>query len=174
MEGTVRRITMEFPEQLEPLLKEGAKVYYLTNNKIAKVERVAEKVITVNAGTKKAPMYLRYEIPEYKQMLINEEIVPMSRCNFDDEGEFNGLKPKDWGKSAPPQKKPSEPPKKAPESVPATEAEAEYGWINEKTGKFSSEKKRGYTQIKFERVKKKVELELDETQMEKLKELGLL
>jgi len=59
-------------------------------------------------------------------------------------------------------------------SVQKSPSLTEIGFINEKTGKFSLERKRGYTEIRFDRVKRKVELELDESQVEKLREMGLL
>ena len=47
------------------------------------------------------------------------------------------------------------------------------GYIRVETGKFSTEPKRGYTEIEYRPVKTKVTVELTTEQIEKLKELGV-
>lgn len=173
--------------ELAPLFKEGAKVYLTEYSRMGKVFKVVEKVVRVNCGTKSEPMPILYEMPDYLRGVLNDTIVHLSRVKFGDEGEFIGVNPR----STPKLEKVSSSAmvKQAIDLTPAEDVivtdgtvdvntriteDKEVGFINEKTGKFSKEKKRGYVEIRFERVRKKVELELDESQLEKLKEMGII
>jgi hypothetical protein len=166
-------------EELNRLLNEGAKVYLVENMRIGRVFKVANEVVRVDAGTKAEPMPIMFEMPDFYHKVINDKIVALSRVSFDEDGKFTGVKPRQTPlpqKVAPPSKTVGELNVKINTEVGVQKklTQAETGFINEKTGKFSLEKKRGYTEIRFERVKRKVELELDEAQVEKLREMGLL
>jgi hypothetical protein len=94
---------------------------------------------------------------------------------FDDDGNFKGVKPRQTPLPQKAQVAESQPPTKPltiDQKCDTTQFETAY--INEKTGRFSSVKKRGYTEIKFQRIKTSVHLQLDASQIEKLKSLGIL
>jgi hypothetical protein len=166
-------------EELSRLLNEGAKVYLVDNMRIGKVFKVAEQIVRIDAGSKAEPMPIMFEMADFYHSVMNDKIVALSRVSFDEDGKFTGVKPR----ATPLPERVTVPSKTVGElnvkintdvSVQKSPSLTEIGFINEKTGKFSLERKRGYTEIRFDRVKRKVELELDESQVEKLREMGLL
>lgn len=161
-------------EELARLVNEGAKVYLVENMRMGKVFKVVEERVRINVGSKAEPMPIAFEMEDFYHKIMNDLIVAQSRVEFDDNGNFVKVKPR----ATPMPEKATKVVKELTVGVKVepkvTTTAMESGYINEKTGKFSLEKKRGYTEIRFERVKKKVELELDEAQIEKLKEMGLL
>lgn len=171
---------MENEEKLEkpdnPLRKEGAKVYLVSEGLIARVIEINKNEVQVKGGSKEYPRELTFSEYEFDEKCRLQEIVAQSQAQFNDNGEYTGIKgqPKKQKKSVQLVKKPKKENKNAINPDSLNKFEPEIGWINEKTGKFSKEKKRGYTQIKFERIKKKVSLELDDSQLQKLKELGII
>lgn len=159
-------------EELSVLLRESAKVYLVDEMRMGVVTKVVDEAIRINIGTKKQPQMIRFDMQEYHDKVLKDKIVSKSRAEFNDDGMFLGVKERQTPI-------PSKPKKEKPvsrESIKEVQQveDFEIGYINEKTGKFSTEKKRGYVEIKFQRVKRKVELELDESQLQKLKELGLI
>jgi hypothetical protein len=152
----------------EILRTQNAKIYLTKINCFGTVVKVSPEVITVNTGTKKEPRNNRYEVYEFDEMVRTREIVPKSEVEFDDNGNFVGLKTPIQEITQQPKVVPQESPKIIVDKL------TEIGYINEKTGKFSKEKKRGYTQIRYEKVKQKITIELDEEKIEELRKLGVL
>lgn len=160
----------------EKLRQEGSKLYLTDIHCFATVAKVSEEVITLNTGTKKEPRYNRYEVYEFDSMVSKGKIVGKSQVIFDENGNFAGVKddnnnlvvedPRSIEVFAPPSTETSH--------VVSKPQLTEVAYINEKTGKFSREKKRGYTQIKFTKVKQTITLELDDEKIEELKKLGVL
>jgi hypothetical protein len=166
----------------EKLRQEGSKLYLTDIHCFATVFKTSQEVITLNTGTKKEPRYNRYETYEFDDKVRRGQIVGKSQVIFDENGKFVGVK-EDNGNLAvnPHVEHPVTYPEPAQKQL--TEAVAEYtkppqdfevAYINEKTGKFSREKKRGYTQIKFTKVKQTITLELDDEKIEELRKLGVL
>ena len=162
-------------EELSVLLKEGTKVYLVDRYRLGKVKKVVDQIVRVDVGTKKEPMLMSYEMLDYCADVLIDKIITLNRAQFDDDGNFTGKKPRET--PLPAKKTGGKPPVEHDQPIqtqPTVNNDLETGYINEKTGKFSREKKRGYVEIKFQKTKKKVALELDEAQIEKLKEMGLL
>lgn len=171
MANEEEQIPEEQPEQPEkpnnPLRVENAKIYLVNEELMARITEIKEGEVHIKGGGGEYVRNLTFSEFEFDTKCECEEIVSQKDAKFNDNGEFIGIKG-----TNPEQAKPA---KQTPKPSPKPkESEMEIGWINEKTGKFSREKKRGYTQIRFEKVKKKVELEIDETQLQKLKEMGLV
>jgi hypothetical protein len=164
----------------EKLRQEGAKLYLTDIHCFATVAKVSEQVITLNTGTKKEPRYNRYEVYEFDSMVKSSKIVGKSQVLFDEKGNFAGVKDDSSNIVVEPDQSvtfPDPTPKQISEALTSyikPPQDFETAYINEKTGKFSREKKRGYTQIKFTKVKQTITLELDDEKIEELKKLGVL
>jgi hypothetical protein len=168
----------------EKLRQEGSKLYLTDIHCFATVAKISEEVITLNTGSKKDPRYNRYETYEFDDKVRKGHIVAKSQVLFDESGNFVGVKDNHSNLviDLPPElEQNSVIIQPSPEIISTALSEwvnpskkLEVGYINEKTGKFSREKKRGYTQIKFTKVKQTITLELDDEKIEELRKLGVL
>jgi hypothetical protein len=156
--------------ELEPLVKVGAKLYLREYNSFGQVTDSGDEV-KINIGTKKEPMPVSYERTQFFELAVKDRIVARHRCEFNDNGDLVNVKPSNLS-FKPPQ--PPTPSPTLPQVQKPLEGEFQTGFINEKTGKFSTEPKRGYSEIRFQKVKKEVTLQLSDEQIEQLKELGVL
>lgn len=160
----------QIKEELSPLANIGAKLYLREYNSFGIVTDSADEV-KINIGTKNEPMPVAYERNQFFELALKDRIVARHRCVFSDDGRLTDVKPLKTALSSVQAPTPSP---TIPQVQKPLEGEFETGYINEKTGKYSKEPKRGYSEIRFQKVKKRLSLDLDESQIEKLKELGII
>ena len=169
---------MNLPEDLQRIFNVGAKIYHVKDKRMGKVsnvrredEEIAE--VSVDYGNKASADVKVYQVDEFSKLLESDTIVSNSRLG---QGGGTGfwIKPR-LGQPAPiiQAAKPSNP-RPQPKEIINQPKDLEIGYINFKTGKFSTESKRGYTKIEYRKATQKVTLEIDEDQLRKLKELGLV
>lgn len=168
---------MNLDPDLQRILNINAKVYHVSNKRQGKVISVSDELIVVDYGNKAKPDTEEYDIDEFKQMLIEDQIVANHRLTMHGTHDNFKIKPRagvDHSISAPNNKlenlTPVRPSKVTPDVKP--ESPAELGYINFSTGKFSTEPKKGYTKVEYKKCVEKVTLELTSEQLEELKEKG--
>ena len=163
----------ELDQDLQLIVQENAKVYLVKETRIGTITKIKEDLVEVNIGTKKSPENIRFSTSEFCYKLSVEDIVAKSRVQYNERGNYTGLKPRTGvSKHSKVETKVITPVLKTPPLNSTTELIQ--GFINEKTGKFSKTQKRGYTEIKYSVVKTRVTLDLNDEQIEKLKEMGVL
>lgn len=153
------------PEDLQRILNVGAKVYNTKTKKQGKVIEVEDEVV-VDYGNSAKSETEEYLLSDFKAMLLADTVVANYRLTIGSGDSFK-VRPRE-GKA-----KPATPPKPQPkQSKPQPNLET--GYINFKTGKFSTESKRGYTKVEYRKATQKVTLEIDDEALAKLKEMGLV
>lgn len=175
---------------LQRILNVNAKVYNTTSKRQGKVISVSSDLVIVDYGNKAKSDTEEYDIDDFSQMLVTDEIVANSRLTMDSKDNFK-IKPRQasHGDMKVPisenLRKPAETPILTPDvkSKPSPEVKepcitnrqpAEIGYINFPSGSFSKEPKKGYTKVEFRRVIEKVTLELTSEQLDQLRELGIV
>lgn len=178
---------MNLDPDLQRILNVNAKVYNVKSKRQGKVVSVSSDLVIVDYGNKARPDTEEYDIDDFSQMLVTDEIVANSRLTMDSKDNFK-IKPRsvitdihgkvvnvtDCGKIM-----------GSPISTPRVETmtpdvksinhpELEVGYINFTTGNFSKEPKKGYTKVEYRKVMERVTLELTSEQMEQLRELGIV
>lgn len=163
---------MKLPEDLQRILNVGAKVYNTQTKKQGKVTDVSDSQVSVTNTDGGAYSVVR---SEFEKMLIDDHIVSNSRLTI---GSGNLFKVRPREGSPVEVKSVSKPEIKAevkdePE-VESKPSDLEEAYINEKTGRFSKTKKKGYIKIEYRKATQKLTLEIDDEQLAKLKEMGLV
>lgn len=164
----------DLPPDLQRIFNVGAKVYNTSTSSQGKVSSVVEDSIFVDYGNKAKSNITEYTKDDFSELLLQDQIVAASRLTIGTGDKFKikprlgqlelSTKPAKWTGSAP-----------NVQSLPRPgQPNLEVGYINEKTGKFSKEYKKGYIKIEYKKATQKVVLELDDDQLTKLKELGLV
>ena len=165
-----------FPTDLARICQSGAKVYLPKLKEFGTVTKFMDAVdIRLDQG--KSSSTTSYSRDEFLQLLVNDEIVAKSRVILpEDENKPMRIKPR--AKVAPIPAAPPAPASLSAAQISPAKAPIEEslltGYINESTGKFSKTLQPGMIEIKYKKVTKKLELELDSVQLQKLKELGII
>lgn len=161
---------MNLPEDLQRILNIGAKVYNTQAKKQGKVVDTKPNLeIAVDYGNSVRSELMIYDIDVFKKMLLNDEIVSNSRLTMGSGDSFK-VHPRVHTP-----KPPNSPAKVAPQPhKPSTPSNLKIGYVNFKAGRFSEEQKRGYTKIEYKKSTQKVEIEVNEDQLRKLREMGLI
>lgn len=157
----------QLPEDLQRIIQSGAKIYDTKSKLQGKVVEIEASEVHIKYG--KLPLSVIC-IEEFKDKLLKDEIVSQSRLTMGVGNNFKVL-PRVNPPVTPnkPQSQIKTPPAKTPPGIELATA-----YINEKTGKFSKTKKKGYVKIEYRKVTQPVTLEVDDEMLEKLKELGLV
>lgn len=168
----------ELPPDLQLIFNVGAKVYDTKAKRLGtvlSVDRIENDVteVSIDFGTKAKAEVINYDIETFKTALLADKIVSKSRLSLG-KGDGFTVKPR-LGQPAPqvPNNSQSQSKIEPIKATPGVE-KLEKAYINEKTGKFSKTKKKGYVQIEYRKVTRPVTLEVDDEVMEKLKEMGLV
>lgn len=159
---------MKLDEDLQRILNVGAKVYHVKDDAQGKVQSVDDESVKVEFGELNQSYVKTYEVDEFKQMLVDDQIVANYRLTMGQGSKFKVMPRTGSDTTRQSSTKP------AAKSNQSTQPKLEVGYINFKTGKFSTESKRGYTKVEFRKATQKVTLEIDEDQLRKLKEMGLV
>lgn len=168
---------MNLDTDLQRILNVGAKVYNTKTKRQGKVIEVSDSTVSVDYGNSAKSEIDNVDINEFKQHLASDEIVANYRLTMGSNNNFKVLARtgaqvsvthKTTGKPSPAKPK--------PDTVRQTQPSAalETGYINFKTNRFSKEPKKGYTKVEYRKATQKVTLEIDEDQLKKLKEMGLV
>lgn len=160
---------MNLDADLQRILNIGAKVYNTTNNKQGKVIDVSDRVHIEYTDNQRDI----FEEDEFKKMLVDDIIVANYRLTMGSGNKFKVI-PREGQPNV--SRQSNNPPsiKRTKVTDQPKEPKLEVGYINFKTGKFSTESKRGYTKVEYRKATTKIELEIDEDQLRKLKEMGLV
>lgn len=164
---------MKLDTDLQRILNVGAKVYDTASKKQGKVIDVSNDNVCVDYGNSAASDVVDYGREDFEKALVDDKIVANYRLTMGPSNNFKVIPrtgPVDpiSGKS-----KPAKPKPKTSQSKPAG-PKLEVGYVNFKSGRFSKTSKKGYTKIEYRKAVQKVELELDDEQLKKLKEMGLI
>tara|TARA_R100001086_G_scaffold249160_1_gene188070 strand:- start:1798 stop:2301 length:504 start_codon:yes stop_codon:yes gene_type:complete len=167
---------MNLDEDLQRILNIGAKIYNTQNKKQGKVVNVTDSILIEYTDNSRDS----FEESEFKKMLVDDIVVSNSRLTMGSGNEFK-IRPR-VGIIQPP--KPYKTTGKVDTQTTSRPKDPEYfkniksfktGYINSKTGRFREDFKEGYTKIEYREIKtQKVELEVDEDTLAKLKEMGLV
>lgn len=160
----------EFPEDLQRILNIGAKVYNTKTKRQGKVVDNNGVNVTIDYGNSAKSEIAMHGLEEFKQMLLDDEVVSNSRLtrgsgsSFKVKPRIQSFGPKTWKGETP-----------NVQSIPKPKgSKLETGYVNFKTGRFSKESKKGYTKIEYKKSTQKVTLEVDDDTLSKLKEMGLV
>jgi hypothetical protein len=168
-----------FPMDLARVCQPGAKVYFPKLKQFGVVTKFMDTVdIKLDQG--KQSSSTSYQRDEFLEMLQTDQVIAKSRVVFpEDENKPIIIKPRP---KAAQQAQTMNPKELAPQPqiiVPApaplpVQEKLLTGYIDEKTGKFSKTLQPGLIEIQYKKVTRKMELELDSVQLQKLKELGII
>lgn len=159
---------MKLDEDLQRILNVGAKVYHVKDDAQGKVQSVDDESVRVEFGELNQSYVKAYKVDEFKQMLVDDQIVANYRLTMGQGSKFKVMPRAGSDTTRQSSTKP------AAKSNQSTQPKLETGYINFKIGKFSTESKRGYTKVEYRKATQKVTLEIDEDQLRKLKEMGLV
>jgi hypothetical protein len=175
---------MNLPQDLKRVAQVNAKVYVKSTKQFGNISYYGDDIVKINVGTTKEPYYLDYSTDDFHAKLLDENIVAKARVSMkDDDSHKISIKPRvimaePITAFGPPMEIPAISNGRLEVSAttyPApTKQELTTGYIDEKSGKFSSTLQSGFIEIQYRKVTKKVELELDSVQLSKLKELGII
>lgn len=175
-----------FPIDLARVCQSGAKVYLTKSKEFGTVTKFMDNV-EVKLDQGRASATTSFPKQQFLDMLLSDEVVAKSRVSIP-EGDSGSVRIKPRPKlvqagpaATPvvPMKPQSMDPKSMPKlevihPAPANPEPMLTGYIDEKTGKFSKTLQPGFVEIQYRRVTKKMTLELDSVQLQKLKELGII
>lgn len=180
---------MYLPLDLKRVAQVNAKVYITNSRQFGNVDYYGADIVKINIGTSKVPSYIDMTQDEFHSKLLDDLIVAKARVKMsDDEASRVSIKPRVIMEE-PPQTsldgssitKSDDPvvitrlfDNKASIQKPEVKQELLTGYIDERTGKFSSSLQTGMIEIHYYKVTRKVELELDSVQLAKLRELGII
>lgn len=175
---------MNLPPDLKRVAQVNAKIYLKDRKQFGNISYYGDDMVKVNVGTAKEPYYIDYATADFHAKLMSEDVVAKSRVTMKDDDSMRvTIRPRvimaepeapitAFGPPitmdpllfpAPQMLKPPQPTR-----------ELLTGYIDEKSGKFSPTLQNGMIEIKYHKVTRKVELELDSVQLAKLKELGII
>lgn len=175
-----------FPIDLARICQSGAKVYFPKTREFGTVTKFMNNV-EVKLDQGRASSSTSFNRDEFLNMLQNDEVVAKSRVSIP-EGDSGSvrIKPRPKLVQAGPAATPvipMQPQSMDPRTMPKLEViqpappviEATLtGYIDEKSGKFSKTMQPGMVEIKYTKVTRKMTLELDSVQLQKLRELGII
>lgn len=172
---------IELPPDLQMIFNTGAKVYQVSTKEQGKVSSINDQSIFVDYGNKAKSKVVEYNRDDFSELLLSDSIVAGSRLTLGVGNDFK-IKPRLGQPTAITASKPKLVDKSGiPVNVNnndnlqvAQDIKLETGYINEKTGKFSKEKKKGYIKIEYRKATQKVTLDIDDETMAKLKEMGIV
>ena len=161
---------MSLPADLQRILTVGAKVYDTQGKRQGKVYSVNDLEVMIDYGKGQSQAY---EMGDFSKLLLEDSIVANSRITIGN-GDKLVIKPRvtETYESTPPVRMSGKTPNI--QSTPRPETKLEIAYINEKTGRFSTEPKKGYVKIEYRKAVEKITVEVDSEMLEKLKELGLV
>ena len=165
---------MNLDPDLQRILNVGAKVYEVESKRQGRVVSLSDNFVVVDYGNNVKSDVRDYETLAFKQKLVNDEIVSNSRLSMGNGNSFK-VKPRPATLNIDTKGKTMKGPTSQVQELPRPkEYRLEIGYINFKTGRFSETKKKGYTKVEYRKATTKIELEIDEDQLRKLKEMGLV
>lgn len=182
---------MNLPLDLKRVAQVNAKIYLKDRKQFGNISYYGDDMVKVNVGTSKEPYYIDYSTADFHAKLINEEVVAKSRVTMKDDDSMRvtirprvimaepetssvqDLKPITTYGPPMTMDLPLFPGPHIPKPFQPKQ-ELLTGYIDEKSGKFSATLQSGMIEIKYHKVTRKVELELDSVQLAKLKELGII
>lgn len=166
-----------FPTDLARICQPGAKVYFSKRKEFGTVSKFIDTV-DVRLDQGKASSSVTFGRDEFLSMLQSDEVVAKSRVIIpEDDNKPIRIKPRLAVASD--NVSPIKPAITAPTLVRpiAEEPNKETlltGYIDEKTGKFSKTLQPGMTEVYYKKVTKKMTLELDSVQLQKLRDMGII
>lgn len=171
-------VTLDLPLDLKRICQANAKVYFIDSKEFGTVMMFGDEV-KVKLDQGKASKTELFSRSDFIDKITNDEIVAKSRVSIP-EGD-NGsvrIKPRvikpevESINTLPANAVSMSPPVVMELSRPLDKLLT--GYIDEKTGKFSRTLQTGMIEIQYRKVTRKVQLELDSVQLQKLKELGII
>lgn len=166
-----------FPIDLARICQPSAKVYFPKLKEFGTVTKFMDNV-EVRLDQGKASSTKSFGREEFIELLQSDEIVAKSRVVLpEDDNKPMRIKPR--LAVAATNVAPLKPATTAPTLVrPIAETPIKEalltGYIDEEKGKFSPTLQKGMIEIQYRKVTRKVSLELDSVQLQKLKELGII
>jgi hypothetical protein len=173
-------VTLDLPLDLKRICQANAKVY-LTDIKQFGVVTSFSDIVNVKLDQGRASSTQTFSKDEFLDKIANDVIVSKSRVIVP-EGDSGSIKIKPRVKASEVPSPITMDPKQFPQlqvltvapALPVPQEKLLTGYIDEKTGKFSKTLQTGFTEIHYKKVTRKVQLELDSVQLQKLKELGII
>lgn len=171
-------VTLDLPLDLKRICQPNAKVYMTDTKQFGTVTAFADTV-TVKLDQGKASKAETYSRLDFIDKITNDIIVSKSRVVIPDGDTGNvRVKPRVIAQEPltmdPLVSRSSEPAHLVRAVTPVVQELLLVGYIDEKTGKFSKTLQTGMIQIEYRKITRKVQLELDSVQLQKLKELGII
>ena len=174
-------VTLDLPLDLKRICQANAKVYFTDRKQFGTVTMFADTV-NVKMDQGKSSSTESFSRQDFIDKITNDMIVSKSRVVIPEgdsgsvkirpriiksEPEFQSMDPKQFA----PLSRQTSP---LPLNLTMPEPTLLKAYIDEKTGKFSRTLQAGMIEIEYRKVTRKVHLELDSAQLQKLKELGII
>lgn len=168
-------VTLDLPLDLKRICQPNAKVYMTDTKQFGTVTAFAD-IVTVKLDQGKASKAETYSRLDFIDKITNDLIVSKSRVVIPDGDTGNvRVKPRVIAQEIQTMDPKSFPaPQIVLTSPPIVQDKLLVGYIDEKTGKFSKTLQTGLIEIHYKKVTRKVQLELDSVQLQKLRELGII
>lgn len=175
---------MNLPLDLKRVAQVNAKVYLKDRKQFGNISYYGTDLVKVNVGTSKEPFYVDFSTPDFHSKLMSEEVVAKSRVTMKDDDSMRvTIRPRvimaepestSGHQSMDPKSFPVPQVLNVAPANPSPQNALLTGYIDEKSGKFSTTLQSGFIEVRYHKVTRKVELELDSVQLAKLKELGII